>query len=366
MTVTVLVLVKGLGMGGAERLLVDQVCTGSPGIRYVVAYARPDKTHYLADLEAAGVEAVCLASVGRGPWSCRLATLLRRRRPDVVHSHSPLLAAVARVLVRARVAGRTARHVTTEHNRWPSFRVLTRIANAATMPLDAATWAVSEETRRSVWPPVTRRRVVTLHHGVDVERVRREGARPAGEVPEREGFVFVHIANRRPNKAHEVLLDAFSLAVAEVPTMQLWLVGQWLDTEEFSALLAANPAADRISVLGARPDAVAVMSAADALVLSSDHEGLPVVVMEALALGTPIVSTAVGGVAEACRDGVEGLLVPPREPALLASAMVRLASSELEYRSLVDGASARSEEFDARVAQHDQVLAYRRLAGTAS
>ena len=364
-TTTVLVLVKGLGMGGAERLLVDQVVGGAPGIRYVVAYVRPDKTHFVAALTEAGIETVPLRRAGdRRPWPLALAGLLRSLRPDIVHSHSPLPASVARVLVRTGFAGRHRHHVTTEHNRWDSHRRPTRVANAATLALDAATWAVSDETRASISPAWLQRRVVTLHHGVDIERVRTAGKVPPERAPARgEGdFVFIQVANRRPNKAHEVMLAAIELAAAKEPRIGLWLIGQWLDTEEFSQLVERNAAADHIHVLGARPDALGLIARADALILSSDHEGLPVAIMEAFALGRPVVSTSVGGVPEAVRDGVEGLLVPPRDPAALADAMVRLAQDPALEERLASGAEDRASAFDARHAQDIQAATYRRLA----
>jgi glycosyltransferase involved in cell wall biosynthesis len=275
-----------------------------------------------------------------------------------------LPAALARVLVRLGVAGRGGHHVSTEHNRWQSHRAPTRLANALTLPLDGATWAVSDEARDSVRPTRLQERVVTLHHGADLARIRAAVDAPEAAPPPHEPgtFTFVHVANRRPNKAHEVLLDAFAIAWAEEPALRLWLVGQWLDTEEFTALVAANPAREAITVLGARPDAPALIAAADAMVLSSDHEGLPVAIMESFALGRPVVSTSVGGVPEAVRDDREGLLVAPRDPAALAAAMVRLAREPELVERLSAGASARADVFDARHAQDVQVAAYRRLA----
>jgi hypothetical protein len=145
-------------MGGAERLMVDQVTEGSAGVRYVVGYARADKTHFVGDLERAGVKTVCLGATGRGPTLLGVARLLGEVRPDVVHSHSPLLASVARVLTRSGAAGARVRHVTTEHNRWQSLRLPTRLVNALTMPLDAWTSRRSDARWSAClgapcWPP---------------------------------------------------------------------------------------------------------------------------------------------------------------------------------------------------------------------
>lgn len=359
---------KGLGLGGAERLLVDQVTHGSPcPVTYQVAYVRPDKGHFVARLEAAGVAVTLLGGGGGGGgrrwWPLVLAAHMRRTRPDVVHSHSPLVASVARVLVALGATGRGSVHVYTEHNRWTSYRWPTRLANAATMALDRTGWTVSEEARRSVWPGWLRRRVSTLRHGIDAVATRRASEaepEPAPSPVPAHAFTFVHVANRRPEKAHEVLLDAFALAADQDPDLRLWLVGQHLD--ELRVRIEGHPARELIEVLGYRSDAPRLIARADALVLSSDHEGMPVVVMEALALGRPVVSTAVGGVPEAVRHDREGLLVPAGDPTALAAAMVGLHRQPDRYRSLAAGAAARADRFDARRAAEVQEQAYLRLA----
>jgi glycosyltransferase involved in cell wall biosynthesis len=88
------------------------------------------------------------------------------------------------------------------------------------------------------------------------------------------------------------------------------------------------------------------MSAYDVFTLASQHEGLPVALMDALALGLPVVATAVGGIPQAVDDGVEGLLVPPGSPEPLAAAHLALATDPERRRRFGDAARARSHEFD--------------------
>jgi glycosyltransferase involved in cell wall biosynthesis len=116
-----------------------------------------------------------------------------------------------------------------------------------------------------------------------------------------------------------------------------------------------------VRILGFRDDVASIVAAADALVLSSDHEGLPVAVMEAFALGTPVVATAVGGVPEAVTDGTSGLLVPPRDPGALATALQRLADDAPLRAELASGAAARASAFDAAATTATIESIYRRV-----
>ena len=99
----VLLLTKGLGPGGAERLLVEQAGARAPGVDYEAAYLLPWKQHLVGELEGLGVPTHCLGVRNEADprWLLRLARLLRTRRFDVVHAHSPVSASLARVLVRA-------------------------------------------------------------------------------------------------------------------------------------------------------------------------------------------------------------------------------------------------------------------------
>ena len=108
-------------------------------------------------------------------WVARLVLLLRQRRPDVVHSHSPIIGAIAAPLVRAGLAGRRAVPMYTEHNRWPAYRRVTRLADRLTMALNAAVWTVSEDVRNGIRPARLRRRTSPLVHGVDVDAIAARG-----------------------------------------------------------------------------------------------------------------------------------------------------------------------------------------------
>ena len=348
--VRVLWLIKGLGPGGAEQLLVNQARVLDPAALAVeAAYLVPWKNHLVPALAAAGVPATCLD----GPrewdlrWARRLRRQLRRRPVEVIHVHSPYVAGVTRLVVRTLPRRVRPAIVYTEHNRWPRHSRATRILNRLTMPLDDLDVAVSADVRATI-PPRLARRVEVIEHGVDLEAVRtrlahRLAVRAELEVGDDDVVVGI-VANFRREKAYEVFLAAAAEAAATDDRLRFVSVGQGPLEEEMRALAVRLGLGERVRLLGYCEDAVRVMSAFDVFTLSSRHEGLPVSLMEALALGLPVVATAVGGIPEAVTDGVEGLLVPPDDPAALAAGWLALAADPKRRGAMAAAARARGDE----------------------
>ncbi len=353
--------VKGLGPGGAEKLIVNQVTSSvDEAIAYSVVRILDHKDHLVDDLSAA---AVPVTSVGAGPgWPIRLARHLRAVDADVVHAHSPLLAAQIRLLRRFRVIG--SRIVTTEHNRWPRHHRLTRLANRATLALDDATIAVSDDVRASM-SETRRSRVQVVRHGIVRDRV-IESAGSGDRIRDELGIaaddvVVGIVANFRPEKGYDVLLAAARIACAERTDLRVVAVGQGPGEADFRRSVASADLGGRVIVTGYRPDAAAVLAACDIFTLSSRHEGLPVALMEALALGLPVVATRAGGIPEAVTEGVEGQLVPVDDAEALARGWLALAEDpDLRIR-LGQAALVRSADFDASLSTREIESVYRRL-----
>jgi len=351
--VRVLWLIKGLGPGGAEQLLVNQArVRDAERFDVAAAYLVPWKDHLTADLAGAGVDSTCLD--GAREWDLRWAWRLRRRLRDapvdVVHNHSPYVAAITRLLVRTLPRDRRPALVYTEHNRWPRHARATRLLNRLTFGLDDVQLSVSDDVRSTI-PPNLAGAVETLVHGVVLDDTReaaehRPAVRTELGIDDDEVVVGI-VANFRREKAYEDWLTAAQRAIATsaVP-LRFVSVGQGPLEDEMRALHDRLGLGERVLLLGYRDDAVRVMSGFDLFTLSSVHEGLPVSLMDALALGLPTVATAVGGVPQAVTDGVEAVLVPPRRPELLADEIVALAADPSRRAAMADAARARSEAFD--------------------
>ncbi|HEV2311342.1 MAG TPA: glycosyltransferase [Acidimicrobiia bacterium] len=341
----VLWLIKGLGPGGAERLLVEHAAIGDhAALDYDVAYLLPWKDQLVPDLEALGVTTHCLevrsAADPRG--MLRLRRLVRSLGVDVVHVHSPAVAAAARVALRG-LHPRPA-FVSTEHNRWASHRRLTRLANRATIGLDDATVAVSEAVRSSMGDHGDRATVV--RHGIDLDRVRahaasRDAVREELGVADDEALL-VTVANLRANKGYPFLLAAARAVLDHGRRVRFVAAGQGPLEGELRALHDRLELGDGFRLLGYVPDAARLTAGADLFVLASLHEGLPVAVMEALALGVPVVATDVGGLPELVEPDVSGLLVPSRDAAALAAA-IETALEPSNHSRLAAGARRRGD-----------------------
>jgi glycosyltransferase involved in cell wall biosynthesis len=365
--------IKGLGPGGAETLLVSAARVADrQRLRFDACYGVPWRKQLVDDLEAEGVRVHALsggASVDR-TWPLKLRRLIRHGGYDVVHAHSPLVAAAARVAVLSLPRGQRPGLVTTEHSVWQQLQPLTRLANAATCLLDDVRLAVSRPVHESMWPPF-RGGVEVLLHGIvpsdtHVAAGTRERMRSELGLP-MDATVVCTVANLRAQKGYEDLLCA-ARKVADVGREVYFIsVGQGVQEQELRQLHAELELGNRFRFLGHRTDVMQILAASDVFVMSSRFEGFPVAVMEAMSAGLPVVATRVGGLPEAVTDGVDGILTPPGDPAALADAVLRLAERPDERRRMAGAASSKAERYDINrtvrtLERHYERAARRRLA----
>jgi L-malate glycosyltransferase len=325
---TILWLIKGLGVGGAEQLLLMSARhRDRMRIRPTVAYLLAVKSDLAAALRDEDVETICFD--GHSSWNVRwlfaLRRLLRARRFDVVHVHSPLMAVGARLVIKSLPRRTRPRVIVTEHNLWKSHTRLTRISDRLTANSQEVRLAVSGAVRDSM-PSRMRADARVVRHGIDTAKVRavaphRDAIRASLGVPSGDLLVGT-VANLRATKGYPDLLHAARTVLDELADVHFVAIGRGPLEPELRALHAELRLGQRFQLLGHRPDAVQVMSAFDVFCLPSHYEGLPVALMEALALGLPVVATRVGGVEELVTDGREAVLVRPHHPDELAKTLI--------------------------------------------
>ena len=253
----------------------------------------------------------------------RLYGHVRTRRPHLLHSsslpedhHAALAAWLAGVPVIHDV--QTIMRTASPWDRWRAAR------SAKLVCISDAIQASLARARL----PVHRSEVI--YSGVDPDlRKQVEGLRIRQELG-LGGFDVIGIASRlSPEKGHEYFLKAAALLKDRFPQARFLVVGGPLYAphgyEDRLKRLAGSLGLDgRALFTGFRRDVLSVMAAMDVLVCAADEEALGRVVLEAMALGKPVIATRAGGPLETVQDGLTGLLVPPRDAASLASAMEKL------------------------------------------
>lgn len=360
-----LTLVKGLSRGGTESLaLLGARHRDRQSFSHSLAYVSVGHRDLAQDIVAEGVPVTCLG--WNRPWDLRWLLRLRSalRSVDVVHAHSPVPAVAARLLARTLPARRRPRLMSTEHNVWASHHPATRFVEDLTFRLDDFHLAVSEAVRRSL-PPSKAREVEVLVQGVDLPAVRATADRDAvrSELGVSDDEVLVGtVANLRPQKGYPDLLEAAATVLEQVPAARFVAVGKGPQADEIGEFHRHLGLGDRFQLLGYRPDAVRLVSGFDVFCMASHHEGLPVALMEALALGIPVVVTRAGGNAELVVDGEEGLLVDPGRPDQLATALVALAGDDTARKAHAQRAAERGDGLTvlASIRRHEEI--YRALA----
>jgi glycosyltransferase involved in cell wall biosynthesis len=200
--------------------------------------------------------------------------------------------------------------------------------------------AVSEAARKAEIESsnVPSDKVVTIYNGLDPspftlhsDETGQEFRKSFG-IPD-DALLLGAIGRLHPAKGFNDLITAMTLLKTETNSVRLLFVGEGELLNQLKLQVHNNNLSGTIKFTGLRNDIPEILSALDVLVSPSLWEGLPNVVLEAMASGKPVVATSVGGTPEAVVDGKTGLLVPPRNPEALATAILRLlGNSELRTR----------------------------------
>ena len=354
--------IPGLQVGGAEVVvaLLGQELRALGHELVVVALGPASGSWIEDDLRTAGAE---LHFLGKAPGLDlrvvpRLARLLRATEPDLVHTHLHVL----KYLVPARVAWRCP-VVHTVHNLADreATRADQRLQSAA-FRLGVVPVAIGDAVADSVRALYGRAPGAVVPNGVALPepapdaraRLRRELGLAEDEP------VFLVVGRLNAQKNHAGLVEA----LVDCPGTLL-VAGDGELREELERQVEAAGLRERVRLLGVRSDISEVYTASDVLVLSSHYEGNPLVVMEAMACGLPVIATAVGCVPELVTEGT-GWLVPPGEPAALSAAMRRAVGDLGEARGRgAAGARRARERFSAGAMAREYARLYRRLVSSA-
>jgi glycosyltransferase involved in cell wall biosynthesis len=343
-------------MGGAESLAYEFVHRLDPDRfrRYLCTTRRPEPIFLERaaeddrELERSGVELLRLdrtSSWSVLPWG-RLYQLLAAERIDVVHAHMPRASVPGSIL--ARLA-RVPVVVSHEHGSWLDgkrvrpFLDRNVVARLSTTMLAVSEWDRQQLIEHEGIPPT---RILVMPNGIAPPP--SGGRAELADLDVTAGTAVIGAVGRLFEvKGYDYLIRAVALLKARRRSLRCVILGEGPEDRRLQRLIADLGVGEEVRLIGHRQNVAEIVRALDVAVLPSRAEGSPLVVLEYMALGAPIVATAVGGVPELIDDGVHGLLIPPRDPGALAQAIDRL----LEDRSLAArlGAAARKRQ----CAEHD-------------
>jgi len=268
---------------------------------------------------------------GRTMW--RLSRFLREERPHILHchmSHAVLAARAARLTQRVPVVIGTLHGLKMYNARGTGWRLRETLHGLTECLSDMTTVVCNAAAEHYLESgAVSRKSLRTIPNGVDTTRfhfnplVRQRMRTELGLTNE---FAWLMVGRFQAVKDHHSILRAFSRVLSEQPRSVLLLAGNGPMESELKELAVGLGIGSRVRFLGLRKDIPQLMNAADACVLSSVYEALPMVLLEAASTGIPAVSTDVGGASEIVIHGSTGFLAPPSNPEALANAMLRMGA----------------------------------------
>jgi glycosyltransferase involved in cell wall biosynthesis len=322
--------VRGVGGGPEKTILAGAALADRTRVGVTVCYLRAkDDPQYEVHRRAAelGIDYVEIRErhsldptiVGA------LRRLVRDRRIDLVHAHDYKTDLLALALRRLEgVVPLSTVHGWTGHSRaerWLYYPGDKRLLRAFPRLI-----AVSSQIREELIRTGSRAGAITVVlNGIDPGRFQRDRSREAGvrgQLGLDPGDVVIGAVGRlEPQKRFDRLIRAFAHASSGVRGWRLLIAGEGSCRTELERLVAELGLDGRVMLLGQVKDIATLHHALDLFVQSSDYEGTPNAVLEAMALETPTVATDAGGTAELIEDGVHGRIVPPADAPGLAAAM---------------------------------------------
>jgi glycosyltransferase involved in cell wall biosynthesis len=323
--------VRGTGGGPEKTILLGAARSDPRDFAVTVCYIRDLRDEVFSIDERAGglpvdyVEVKERNSTDPRIWPA-LRQLVRDRSIDIVHSHEYktdllawLLGRHESVIPLATVHGWTGNSLRERFYYRADKWLLARFPRVI---------AVSEEIRQMTIRAGARpERVTTVLNGIDHVKFHRDrtteaAARAALDLPA-DAIVLGAVGRLERQKRFDLLIEAFAQIAATRPALRLIIAGDGSLRGALQAQIDRLGLGQACRLLGLENDIARFHHALDLLVQSSEYEGTPNVVLEAMAFETPLVATSAGGTAELAEDGVHGLIVPHGDVSVLVAAIVR-------------------------------------------
>lgn len=351
---------------GAERLMVDILKNRSNKFKFAVLC-----------LVEGGVLESELAEIGvpvyifnkNNKYDIRilfkLVFWLRKYRPSVVHTH----------LFTADTWGRLAAFITrvpcilnTVHstNTWKGslYRFIDQILSLATNKVVACSDEVANVLRTTF--RISQKRIAVISNGIDFTRFESVNLSTIKEIDELAPDIIkiVVIGRLHPAKGHLDLIKAITKIKKLNTRFHVFLVGEGELREEITIKCTENNIETYVSMLGQRSDIPEILAKTDIFVMPSHWEGLPMALLESMAMAKPVIATRVGGIPDVIKDGFNGFLVDKSDVQELANKILQLLEND-KLRDQLGSAAKRTviENYSAKNVSNEYELLYQEIIG---
>jgi len=327
-------LIGALGYGGRETLLFEIFKNSPDHISYTLCCLRVNDRELADEFEKVGVDVVSVDADGHTDVNAlwELVRFLWRREFDVLHAHG----------INSQIPGRLFGHLCGIECIISTYHGLKDVNNTSkflrieelTRRLDSKHVAVSNGVKQSFTDGSSDGQWTTIYNGIDIEafnaRVRETDIEPIKDQYDldEDAVIFLNVGRYIPKEAQSDLIEAMDVVVEEIPEARLFIVGgRGLLENQLRNNVADAGLARNIEITGRVPTVAEYYALADVFVSSSVSEGLPIVLLEAMAAELPIIATDIPGVEEVLDTGT-GEFVGTHAPSELAEAMIRLGSDK--------------------------------------
>jgi glycosyltransferase involved in cell wall biosynthesis len=354
----VMVVLPNLGVGGGERMAIEIVHNiKNPDIVFKFISLYPQEGTVLDQLiKTYDIDIEYLNKSKGFDWKTvvDLDKAIKAFKPDVVHAHLRVMPHLLWPLIKNKVETRyyTVHNLAEKDGAGGMKYVLkTAFKIGKVTPV-----AISDICKRSIanYYGIDLKNIPCIYNGVDTNRYTRKKSYTEMDT---KSINFVAIGRLARVKNYPLLIEAFRELYQKYKNVHLTIVGEGEEIEQIRAQVEREGLQNVIDMVGVCSDVRKYLDLAHIYVMSSDWEGLPLTVLEAMSMGLPIVSTKAGGVSDVVVDGENGILVECGDQEALTEAMGRL----VESKELRDDFSENSSKLSKKYSIENCAMQYERL-----
>lgn len=359
--IKVIHIIPNLGTGGAEKLVTD-ICLNLNKDKFqvtIVSLYKNNDSIFIKNLENKNIEIVELDKKIGFDLSIiyKLYKVLKKYKPDVINTHLyvvPYLIIPA-LLKKIKVKVHTVHSIASKELSSKFKKIIMKISYTCCgfVPI-----GISDYVKKSILKEyrLKENNVECIYNGIDTNKFPL-----TNNYIHNNQIIFINVARLNEAKNQILLIEAFKLVKEKVNNTKLHIIGDGELRDKIEEKIIELDLKNDVILRGKREDINAELNKANVFVLSSNYEGLPLSVLEAMSCGLPIVSTNAGGVIDIVKNEINGLIVERNNKVELANAMIKMCDNKKLIKDMGTKSHELSEKYDIKKVANEYENLYLRL-----